>query len=72
MIGELFSKYQKRYETHVSNNSNFTTATCRDAVFQTIPTPTVSYSVPLIIEVNGGCQSVNIICLRQRGITIVK
>ena len=53
-------------------NSNFTAATCRDAVFHTIPTPTVCYSVPSIVEVSGGCQSVNIICLRQRGITIVK
>ena len=68
VIGELFSKW---YETHVSNNnSNFTAAICRDAVFHTIPTPTVSYSVPSIVEVSGGCQSVNIICLRQRGITI--
>ena len=37
-----------------------------------IPTPTVCYSVPSIVEVSGGCQSVIIICLRQRGITIVK
>ena len=38
------------YETHVSNNSNFTAATGRDAVFHTTPTPTVCYSVPSIIE----------------------
>ena len=63
------------YETHVSNNSNFKAAIrakCRDAVFHTTPTPKVCYSVPSIVEVSGGCQSVNIICLRQRGITIVK
>ena len=57
------------YETHVSNNSNFTATTCRDAVFHTTPTPTVCYSVPSIVEVSGGCQSVNI-CLHQRGIAI--
>ena len=43
----------------MSNNSNFTAATCRDAVFHTTPTPTVCYSVPSIVEVSGGCQSVN-------------
>ena len=46
---------------HVSNNINFTEATCRDAVFQT--TPTVCFSVPSIVEVShlvsGGLQSVN-------------
>ena len=44
---------------HVSNNSNLTAATGRDAVFQTTPTPTVCYSVPSIVEVGGGCQSVS-------------
>ena len=68
VIGELFSKYQPG-----------TKRTClilvilrQRRVFHTIPTPTVCYSVPSIVEVSGGCQSVNIICLRQRGITIVK
>ena len=55
-------------ETHVSNNSNFTAATGRDAMLNT--TPTVCYSVPSIVEGSGGCQSVNI-CLRQRGITSI-
>ena len=54
------------YETHVSNNSNFKAATCRDAVFHTTPTPTVCYSVPSIVEVSGGCQSVNIyVCANE-------
>ena len=32
---------------------------CRDTVFHTTPTPTVCYSVSSIVEVSGGCQSVN-------------
>ena len=61
MIGELFSKYQPDTKRRClnSNNSNFTAATGRDAVFHTTPTPTVCYSVPSIVEVSGGCQSVN-------------
>ena len=35
----------------MSNNSNFTAATGRDAVFDTTPTPTVCYSVLSIVEV---------------------
>ena len=54
------------YETHVSNNSNFKAATCRDAVFHT--TPTVCYSVPSIVEVSGGCQSVNIYVCANEGL----
>ena len=38
------------YETHAPNNSM--AATGRDAVFQTIPTPTVYDSVPWIVEVS--------------------
>ena len=69
MIGELFSKYEpgtKRTCQYIM------AATCRDTVFHTIPTPTVCYSVPSIVEVSGGCQSVNIYIytLRQRGIII--
>ena len=44
------------------NNSkpNITAATGRDAVFHTIPKPTVCYSVPSIVDVSGDCQSINI------------
>ena len=56
------------YETHVSNNNNFTPATCRDDVFHTTPTPTVCYSVPSIVEVSGGCQSVNIYVCADEGL----
>ena len=58
------------YETHVSNNSNFTAArpTCCDAVFHTTPTTTVCYSVPSIVEVSGGCQSVNIYVCANGGL----
>ena len=53
-------------------NSNIAAATGRDAGLHTIPTPTVCYSVTSIVEVSGGCQTVNVyVCLRQRGITIV-
>ena len=55
-----------QYETHVSNNSNFKAATCRDAVFHITPTPTVCYSVPSIVEVSGGCQLVNIMSAPTR------
>ena len=71
VIGELFSKYQpgtKRTCLIIVMLRQLHAATLCD----TIPTPTVCYSVPSIVEVSGGCQSVNIICLRQRGITIVK
>ena len=48
------------------NNSNFMAATCHDVVFHTIPTPTVCNSVPSIVEVSGGCQSVNInVCANE-------
>ena len=53
----------------MSNNSNFAAARCRDAVtpvFHTTPTPTVCYSVPSIVEVSGGCQSVNIMSAQPR------
>ena len=55
---------------HVSNNSNFTAATGRDAVFHTTPTPTVCYSVPSIVEVtgSGGCLSVNIYVCANEGL----
>ena len=70
MIGEQFIlEVSAWYETHVSNNSNFTASTCRDAVFHISPTPTVCYSVPsiiLFIEVSGGCQSVNIMSAATR------
>ena len=59
MTGELFSKYQPGTK-RMPNNSNFAAATCRDAVFHTIRTQSVCYSVPSIVEVSGGCQSVNI------------
>ena len=74
MIGELFSKYQPgtKRTCLIIVILRQLDSTCCDAVFHTIPTPTVCYSVPSIVEVSGGCQSVNIICLRQRGITIVK
>ena len=39
---------------------------CRDVVFHTTPTPTVCYSVPSIVEVSGGCQSVNIMSAQPR------
>ena len=69
MIGELFSKYQpgtKRTcliivilrQLHV----------CRDAVFHTTPTPTVWYSVPSIVEVSAGCQSVNMYVCANEGL----
>ena len=50
----------------MSNNSNFAAARCRDAVFHTTQTPTVCYSVPSIVEVSGGCQSVNIMSAQPR------
>ena len=50
----------------MSNNSNFVAARCRDAVFHTTQTPTVCYSVPSIVEVSGGCQSVNIMSAQPR------
>ena len=56
------------YETHVSNNSNFKAAKCRYAVFHTTPTPTVCYSVPSIVEVSGGCQSLNIYVCANEGL----
>ena len=64
MIGELFSKYQPC----TKRKCNFTAATCRDAVFHTTPTPTVCYSVPLTVEVSGGCQSVNIYVCANEGL----
>ena len=67
MIGELFSKYQPgKKRMCLSNNSNFAAARCRDTVFHTTPTPTVCYSVPSIVEVSGGCQSVNIMSAQPR------
>ena len=45
-----------------------TAAKCRDAVFHTTPTPTVCYSVPSIVEVCGGCQSVNIYVCANEGL----
>ena len=39
-----------------------------DAVFHTTPTPTVCYSVPSIVEVSGGCQSVNIYVCANEGL----
>ena len=50
VIGELFSKYQPGTKRSYLI-SNFTAATCGDAVFHTTPTPTVCYSVPSIVEV---------------------
>ena len=50
----------------MSNNSNFAAARCHAVVFHTTPTPTVCYSVPSIVEVSGGCQSVNIISAQPR------
>ena len=50
----------------MSNNSNFAAKRCRDAVVHTTPTPTVCYSVPSIVEVSGGCQSVNIMSAQPR------
>ena len=74
MIVELFSKYQPGTKHTCLIIVILRQLGCRDAVFHTIPTatPTICYSVPSIVEVSRGCQSVNIICLRQRGITIVK
>ena len=76
VIGELFSKYQPGTKRTcliivILRQLNAVTA---DAVFHTTPSPTVCYSVPSIVEVSGGCQSVNknYICLRQRGIATVK
>ena len=75
VIGELFSKYQPGTKRtcliivilRQLPGVHAATSPCgRDAVFHTIPTSTVFYSVPSIVEVSGGCQSVNIICLRQR------
>ena len=42
--------------------------TGRDAVFDTTPTPTVCYSVLSIVEVSGGCQSVNIYVCANEGL----
>ena len=41
-------------------------------MFHTTPTPTVCYSVPSLVQVSGGCQFGQYICLLQRGIAIVK
>ena len=72
MIGELFSKYQRlvvrKAHAYMANNINFTAATCRDVVFHTIQTPIVCYSIPSIVEVSGGCQSVNIYVCANEGL----
>ena len=52
MIVELFQKYQSgNKRTCMPNNSkpNITAATGRDAVFHTIPKPTVCYSESVIL-----------------------
>ena len=70
MFGELFSKYQPG-----TNNRNFSCLIVILRQLQAVtpcstlsPTPTVCYSGPSIVEVSGGCQSVNIYVCTNEGL----
>ena len=73
MIGELFSKYQPGTKRTcliiVILRQLHAVTLCSTCVpHYSILMPTVCYSVPSIVEVSGGCQSVNIYVCANEGL----